>query len=151
MPKYLLTNDDGIDAPGITALHQALNYCGIIVAPLEHQSGCGHQVTTDKPIQVSTRHNPCNQDIPNYAIAGTPADCVRIWGLIHIFLARWQRCAKRQFWAFLVSRFPSTRKVRTKSIGRLVPSWHGMRSIGYYHSPYHPKASGTSIYPIALM
>ncbi len=78
MPKYLLTNDDGIDAPGIAALHQALDSRSIIVAPLEHQSGCGHQVTTDKPIQMIVRHHPQHQEIPDYAIAGTPADCVRI-------------------------------------------------------------------------
>ena len=78
MPKYLLTNDDGIDAPGIAALHQALDDRSIIVAPLEHQSGCGHQVTTDKPIQMIVRNHPQHQDTPDYAIAGTPADCVRI-------------------------------------------------------------------------
>ncbi len=66
MSKYLNTNDDGIDAPGIAALHQALDYRQIVVAPLEHQSGCGHQVTTNQPIQISTRHNPYIPAIPNY-------------------------------------------------------------------------------------
>jgi 5'-nucleotidase len=75
--KYLITNDDGIDAPGISALHLAIDRLGTIVAPLEHQSGCGHQVTTNKPIAISTRLNPYNPE-PNYAIAGTPADCIRI-------------------------------------------------------------------------
>ena len=77
MPKYLITNDDGIDAPGIAALQQAVDNQGIIVAPLHHQSGCGHQVTTDKPIGISTRPS-LHQDVSDYAIAGTPADCVRI-------------------------------------------------------------------------
>ena len=77
MPRYLITNDDGIDAPGISALHLAIDHRGTIVAPLAHQSGCGHQVTTDKPIAISTRINPYHPD-PNYAIAGTPADCIRI-------------------------------------------------------------------------
>jgi 5'-nucleotidase len=82
MPKYLLTNDDGIDAPGISALQLAVDCQGTIIAPLSHQSGCGHQVTTDRPIGITTRPNPYHPVTTdansNYAIAGTPADCVRI-------------------------------------------------------------------------
>ena len=82
MPSYLLTNDDGIDAPGIAALQLAVNKRGTTVAPLEHQSGCGHQVTTHHPIAIATRPNPYGSDAAqtscNYAIAGTPADCIRI-------------------------------------------------------------------------
>ncbi|MBD2438146.1 5'/3'-nucleotidase SurE [Nostoc sp. FACHB-110] len=69
----ILTNDDGIDAPGIKALIQAVqgqNF--IIAAPRDHQSGCGHQVTTTRPITLDKRSEK------EYAIAGTPADCVRI-------------------------------------------------------------------------
>lgn len=69
---WILTNDDGIDAPGIRALHKAVNGKGVIVAPRDHQSGCGHQVTTTRPIQVQRRSDE------EYAIAGTPADCVRL-------------------------------------------------------------------------
>ena len=69
---WILTNDDGVDAPGIRALHKAVNGKGMIVAPKDHQSGCGHQVTTTRPIYVQRR-----SDV-EYAIAGTPADCVRI-------------------------------------------------------------------------
>lgn len=68
----VVTNDDGIDAPGIKALQKAIDSRGIIVAPLEHHSGCGHQVTTHKPILVESR-SPIE-----YGIAGTPADCVRL-------------------------------------------------------------------------
>jgi 5'-nucleotidase len=74
----LLTNDDGIDAPGIRALLKAVNGQGILVAPRDHYSGCGHQVTTTKPIQLDQRSHS------EYAIAGTPADCIRI-GLNHLF------------------------------------------------------------------
>jgi 5'-nucleotidase len=78
----LLTNDDGIDAPGITALQMAVDCLGTIVAPLTHQSGCGHQVTTDRPIEIATRPNPHNPVSTrancHYAISGTPADCIRI-------------------------------------------------------------------------
>ncbi|ULP74456.1 5'-nucleotidase SurE [Nodularia sphaerocarpa UHCC 0038] len=69
----MLTNDDGIDAPGIQALFQAINgQKTIIAAPKDHQSGCGHQVTTTGAINLQRRSEN------EYAIAGTPADCVRI-------------------------------------------------------------------------
>ena len=73
----LLTNDDGVDAPGIRALLKAVNGKGVIVAPKDHLSGCSHQVTTTQPIHVQRR-----SDI-EYAIAGTPADCIRI-ALTHL-------------------------------------------------------------------
>ena len=73
----ILTNDDGIDAPGIRALYKAVNGKGVIVAPRDHQSGCGHSVTTTQPIHVQRRSDT------EYAIAGTPADCVRI-ALTHL-------------------------------------------------------------------
>jgi len=68
----ILTNDDGIDAPGIHALRKAIDAEGIIVAPQEHLSGCGHQVTTGQPILLQKR-----SDL-DYAVNGTPADCTRI-------------------------------------------------------------------------
>jgi 5'-nucleotidase len=73
----ILTNDDGIDAPGIRALQNALAGKGIIVAPKEQFSGCGHQVTTHKPIHLDKRSPQ------EYAIGGTPADCTRL-ALTHI-------------------------------------------------------------------
>jgi 5'-nucleotidase len=74
----ILTNDDGIDAPGIQALQAAVDRKGIVVAPRDHLSGCGHQVTTATPIHI-------NQRSPDqYAIAGTPADCVRV-AIAHLF------------------------------------------------------------------
>ncbi len=74
---FILTNDDGIDAPGIRALSKALGGEGIIVAPKEPHSGCGHRVTTHKPIQLEKRSSL------EYAVNGTPADCTRI-ALKHI-------------------------------------------------------------------
>jgi 5'-nucleotidase len=69
----ILTNDDGIDAPGIQALLKAVNDKNVIIAaPADHQSGCGHQVTTTEPIKLQRRSDF------EYAIFGTPADCVRI-------------------------------------------------------------------------
>lgn len=68
----ILTNDDGIDAPGIQALRQALDGNGMIVAPQGQLSGCGHQVTTNQPIHVQRRSDT------EYAVGGTPADCTRL-------------------------------------------------------------------------
>jgi 5'-nucleotidase len=73
----ILTNDDGIDAPGIEALQQAVNGKGIIVAPKEPLSGCGHQVTTQRPIHLQRRSER------EYVVDGTPADCTRL-ALTHL-------------------------------------------------------------------
>jgi 5'-nucleotidase len=72
--KLLLTNDDGIDAPGLAALGEAARQLGetVIVAPVEGHSGCGHRVTTDEDLIV-TELGP-----GRLAVAGTPADCVRV-------------------------------------------------------------------------
>jgi 5'-nucleotidase len=77
--KLLLTNDDGIDAPGLAALLQAARPLGetLTVAPLHHHSGCGHRVTTDSPLRI-------RRDAPDrLALDGTPADCVRV--ALHYF------------------------------------------------------------------
>mgnify|MGYP001055805712 CR=1 FL=1 len=68
----ILTNDDGIDAPGIRALSEAINHQGIFIAPQQELSGCGHKVTTRSPIAVERRSDT------EYAVAGTPADCTRL-------------------------------------------------------------------------
>ena len=75
--SIILTNDDGIDAPGIKALKQAVNGESIIVAPTEQHSGCGHRVTTHRPLQLQCRSPQ------EYALDGTPADCTRI-ALTHV-------------------------------------------------------------------
>ena len=68
----ILTNDDGIDAPGIRALQQAVTGKSLIVAPTRQHSGCGHQVTTHRPIELETRSPQ------EYAVDGTPVDCTRM-------------------------------------------------------------------------
>jgi 5'-nucleotidase len=77
--KFLLTNDDGIDAEGLAALADAAAPLGTAfwVAPDSHYSGCGHRVTTDRPIRLSRRA------ADRWAIDGTPADCVRV-ALAHL-------------------------------------------------------------------
>ncbi len=72
--KILLTNDDGIDAPGINALAEALRDLGevVIAAPDRPLSGCSHQATTDEVLRVEERGPG------RFAVSGSPADCVRL-------------------------------------------------------------------------
>src|SRR5437899_2952958 len=72
--RLLLTNDDGLHAPGLAALEEAAAGLGelFVVAPSDAFSGCGHRVTTDGPLRV-------RQLGPHrFAVDGTPADCVRL-------------------------------------------------------------------------
>jgi 5'-nucleotidase len=72
--KIILTNDDGIDAPGLKILESYLEDVGhiVIVAPAQPQSGVAHKVTTRSPIQV---HQLASN---RYSVEGTPADCTRL-------------------------------------------------------------------------
>ncbi len=73
---FLLTNDDGIHAPGLTALEAAVRMLPgasvTVVAPDEERSMCGHRVTTREPLFVE------KLDEGRYTVSGTPADCVRV-------------------------------------------------------------------------
>jgi len=77
--RFLITNDDGIEAAGLAALEQALAALGssVIVAPDRHLSGCAHQTTTDRALGVTQLAQG------RHAVDGTPVDCVRI-GLGHL-------------------------------------------------------------------
>lgn len=77
--KIIVTNDDGIDAPGIQALYEVLKaYCQpVIVAPAREQSEISHRVTTQHSIRIEKVKEHC------YKVDGTPADCSRI-ALTHI-------------------------------------------------------------------
>jgi 5'-nucleotidase len=68
----ILTNDDGVNALGIYALKNAVPDNSTIFAPNKQYSGCGHQITTHKPIEVTK----LNEHI--YSVDGSPADCTRI-------------------------------------------------------------------------
>jgi 5'-nucleotidase len=76
--KILVTNDDGIDAPGIHILAESLKELGdvTIVAPLKEQSAVGHGITMQIPLRV-IKYNK-NGSFFGYAVNGTPADCVKI-------------------------------------------------------------------------
>lgn len=77
-PLILLTNDDGIHAPGIAALYHAVKHLGdvCVVAPHKERSAVGHAITLTTPIRVD-EVNFHNGTIA-YACSGTPADCVKL-------------------------------------------------------------------------
>ncbi|MCF7796988.1 MAG: 5'/3'-nucleotidase SurE [Lentisphaeria bacterium] len=77
-PKLLLTNDDGINAPGIAALAQAVKPLGdiFIVAPISEMSAMGHAITLSDPIKMVEISK--NGDFFGYGIGGTPSDCVKL-------------------------------------------------------------------------
>ncbi len=76
--KILVSNDDGIDAPGINALAKALKEIGevIVVAPRTEQSAVGHKITMQNPLRVTKYYK--NGDFFGYAVDGTPADCIKM-------------------------------------------------------------------------
>lgn len=79
--NILLTNDDGIFAPGLWALEAALRELGrvTVVAPATEQSGVGHAITYRSAI--SAERVVLDGGRVGYALAGTPADCVK-FGLL---------------------------------------------------------------------
>src|SRR5262245_59255045 len=76
--RILLTNDDGVRAPGLLAVAQALGPIAdvTIVAPAENQSGKGHSIATTEPIFLDRVTLPGN--IEAYSLATTPASCVKV-------------------------------------------------------------------------
>ncbi len=77
-PVILITNDDGILAPGLHALVDAVKELGevIVVAPDKAQSGMGHAITIAHPIRLSKVN--VFGDIEAWQCSGTPVDCVKI-------------------------------------------------------------------------
>jgi len=75
--SILLTNDDGIYAPGLHALYQALKKIGdvTVVAPDSEKSSVGHGITLSHPIWYKKINQ--NKQFFGYAVSGTPADCVK--------------------------------------------------------------------------
>lgn len=83
--NILVTNDDGINAPGIYALAVALSEIGnvTVIAPLGEQSAVGHALTVSLPLRVTEWMK--NDEFFGYAVSGTPADCVKL--ALRTFLA----------------------------------------------------------------
>lgn len=77
-PLILVSNDDGITAPGIRNLVDAVKHLGevVIVAPDSPQSAMGHAVTISKPLRLDKTN--IYGDIQAYQCSGTPADCVKL-------------------------------------------------------------------------
>ena len=76
--KILVTNDDGITAPGIAALVEVAKEFGevIVVAPDSPQSGQGHAITIYEPLRLKKQE--IFPGIEAYACTGTPVDCVKL-------------------------------------------------------------------------
>lgn len=80
-PLILVTNDDGITAPGLRALVRYMKDLGdvVVVAPDKPQSGMGHAITLDntlysKKVIIDLTHGADEE----YSCSGTPADCVKL-------------------------------------------------------------------------
>ena len=77
-PKILITNDDGIFAPGIRALWEAMSEIGdvTVVAPNTEQSAVGHAITISDPLRVVPVKR--SGGFEGFSVSGTPADCAKI-------------------------------------------------------------------------
>ncbi|WP_457617140.1 5'/3'-nucleotidase SurE [Lutibacter sp.] len=78
-PLILVTNDDGITAPGIRTLIEVMNEIGdvVVVAPDSPQSGMGHAITINETLfcnKIKVDEGPQVE----YKSSGTPADCVKL-------------------------------------------------------------------------
>ncbi len=78
-PLILVTNDDGITAPGIRTLISVMKEIGdvVVVAPDSPQSGMGHAITLDSTLHVE-KVTIDDGDQDEYSCSGTPADCVKL-------------------------------------------------------------------------
>ncbi len=77
-PLILITNDDGIVAPGIKALVEVASKIGevVVVAPDSPQSGQGHAITISQPLRL--KRVDVFEGIEAYECTGTPVDCVKL-------------------------------------------------------------------------
>ena len=73
--RVLVSNDDGVDAPGIRALAEGLRQAGhevLVVAPDRDRSGASNSLTLDAPVRVA------RMDESTWRVYGTPTDCVHV-------------------------------------------------------------------------
>ncbi|MBL0335603.1 MAG: 5'/3'-nucleotidase SurE [Chitinophagaceae bacterium] len=77
-PVILITNDDGVTAPGIKNLVEAVKHLGkiVVVAPDKPQSGMGHAITIGQPLRLHKLSEEDNVEI--WSCTGTPVDCVKL-------------------------------------------------------------------------
>ena len=78
-PLILVTNDDGISAPGIRNLVESIVDLGdvVVVAPDSHQSGMGHAITISNILRMSP-HDFGMPGVQAFKTTGTPVDCVKL-------------------------------------------------------------------------
>src|SRR5882724_7711408 len=78
VPVILITNDDGVTAPGIRNLAEAVKDLGkiVVVAPDKPQSGMGHAITIGQPLRLHPVHS--FPGIEAWQCSGTPVDCVKL-------------------------------------------------------------------------
>ncbi len=78
-PLILVTNDDGITAPGIRALISVMSEIGevVVVAPDKPQSAMGHAITINSTLYIN-KISAENASILEYSCSGTPVDCVKM-------------------------------------------------------------------------
>ena len=76
--NILITNDDGINAPGISLLAEAAAQFGnvTVVAPASQCSAMSHRITLDRPMGLR-KHEWGMDGVTAYSLDGTPADCIR--------------------------------------------------------------------------
>ena len=76
--QILLTNDDGIFAPGLAAVYKELIKLGdvLVVAPANSKSGASHSVTFNRPLVCNKVD--INGLFTGYSVEGSPADCVKL-------------------------------------------------------------------------
>jgi 5'-nucleotidase len=79
VPVILVTNDDGINAPGIRNLVDAVRGLGkiVVVAPDKPQSGMGHAITIGNPLRLNPMHH-LFEGVEAWQCSGTPVDCVKL-------------------------------------------------------------------------
>ncbi|MFM2139038.1 MAG: 5/3-nucleotidase SurE [Bacteroidota bacterium] len=77
-PVILITNDDGVTAPGILNLIEAVKDLGqiVVVAPDKPQSGMGHAITIGQPLRLHKL--PDSSGVETWSCNGTPVDCVKL-------------------------------------------------------------------------
>src|SRR5438552_15281952 len=77
--RILLTNDDGVYAPGLRAMRAELKKLGdvTVVAPATEQSAAGHSITLLTPLLIQEVLDENNQPM-GWAVEGRPADCVKL-------------------------------------------------------------------------
>lgn len=78
-PIILISNDDGIEAPGLAALVASVQDLGklVVVAPDSPQSGMGHAITVSEPLRLE-EVDAFGPEVLAYRSSGTPADCVKL-------------------------------------------------------------------------